>query len=335
MQYRAFGRTGIQISAVSFGAGPVSALMVGDDVARQHEVIAHAIDLGINWFDTAATYGAGRSELNLGRVLKELEAASRVHVATKVRLAPEDLSDMRGALRRSCEESLKRLQLSSVTFLQLHNSITLQRGDEPTSVTPADVLGSGGVADAFDELRAEGLALHLGLSGLGHPGSLVEVIRSGRFEGVQTPYNLLNPSAGRDVPARFAETNYGNIISKCAQMDVGVLAIRVFAGGALADRSPSPHTYKTAFFPLDLYQRDRRRAAHLQQVVGSARQLRREAVRFALSHPGVQSALIGFSDTAEIDEVLDALTPRPSLVEWSELWNRELDAETGQSSLAR
>src|SRR5688500_5521139 len=178
MQYRKFGKTGISISAISFGAGPVSQLLVGDNDDRQREVIQHAIQRGVNWFDTAATYGAGQSEQNLGRVLNELTAAGRVHVATKVRLMPEELGDIRGTIRRSIEGSLQRLRLPRVTLLQLHNSITQERGGEPTSITPHDVLGAGGVADCFDELRSEGLALHLGLTGLGNPAALREVVCS-------------------------------------------------------------------------------------------------------------------------------------------------------------
>ena len=103
MQYRALGQTGISISAISFGAGPISQLLVGNDFDRQRAVIGHAIDRGINWFDTAATYGADQSETKSGRVLNELNAQQRVHVATKVRLMPDDLSDVAGAIRRSVD----------------------------------------------------------------------------------------------------------------------------------------------------------------------------------------------------------------------------------------
>ena len=136
--------------------------MVGDDGQRQRTVVAHAIKRGVNWFDTAATSGGGQSEVSLGRVLQELGAAARVSVATKVRLAVEDLGDIRGVVRQSLEGSLRRLKLSRVTLLQLHNSITPGQGDEPTSITPDDVIRLGGVADAFEQLRAEGLVSHFG-----------------------------------------------------------------------------------------------------------------------------------------------------------------------------
>jgi aryl-alcohol dehydrogenase-like predicted oxidoreductase len=206
------------------------------------------------------------------------------------------------------------LRLTHVTLLQLHNSITAQRGDEPTSVTPQDVLDAGGIAEAFEELRGEGRVRHLGLTGIGQPAALREVIRSGRFDSLQTPYHLLNPSAGRAMSDDFTETDYGNIIADAARARMGVLAIRVFAGGALVGRPPSPHTLKTPFFPLALFERDRRRAEQLQQRLGSARRLAQEAVRFVLAHPHVTTALIGFGDVREIDEAAAALeldTPPP------------------------
>lgn len=318
MQYRTLGKTGLAISALSFGAGPISTLMIGDDGDRQRAVVAYAIERGVNWFDTAATYGGGQSEESLGRVLQEL-GSPRVHVATKVRLIGDDLADIGAAVRRSVAASLVRLRLPQVTLLQLHNSITLRRGDEPTSVTAVDVLEKGGVAEVFAELRAQGLALHLGLTGIGHPAALREVIQCGSFETMQTPYHLLNPSAGREMPASFAETNLGNVIADCARAQMGVLAIRVLAGGALAGNPPSPHTYKTPFFPLDLYQLDRQRAARLQQMLGKDRRLAQEAIRFALSHPHVSSALIGFGQISQIDEALEALKLNAPALDWDQL----------------
>jgi aryl-alcohol dehydrogenase-like predicted oxidoreductase len=292
--------------------------MVGDDYARQRAVLAHAIERGVNWFDTAATYGSGQSETNLGRVLRELGNPA-VHVATKVRLVGDDLHDLEAAVRKSVAASLNRLGLSQITLLQLHNSITLRRGDEPTSLTPDDVLGRGGVAEAFAKLRDEGVTRHIGLTGIGQPDALKEVIVSGRFETLQTPYHLLNPSAGRRMPPNFTETNYGNVIDDCVRAGMGVFAIRVLAGGALLDNPPSPHTLKTPFFPLDLYERDRKRAAELSAKLGTHRSLAQEAVQFALGHPQVTSAILGWAQIAEMEEAISALEAPRSSFDWNTL----------------
>jgi aryl-alcohol dehydrogenase-like predicted oxidoreductase len=304
MQYRPLGTTGIRISAVSFGAGPVPGLLTrGDAADTQRTTLRRALDAGINWFDTAATYGDGQSELSLGRALREL-SADHVHVATKVRLSTESLTDIRGFVHRSVRESLQRLGRTRVSLIQLHNSITPRRGDQPTSITPADVLGPKGVLETFRELREEQLVDHCGLTGLGEVNALREVIGSGGFESIQAPYHLLNPTAGVSFAPAGIEADYGNIFDDCARQGMGILAIRVFAGGALAGLPPSAHTKTTKFFPLAIYERDSRRAAALAKEVGPFPSLRELAIRFVLSHHSVSSALIGFSSPEQIDEAL-------------------------------
>jgi aryl-alcohol dehydrogenase-like predicted oxidoreductase len=311
MQYRPLGRTGIKVSAISFGAGPVPAVMTAGDPDRQQALVARALEAGINWFDTAAGYGAGESERSLGRALRELAAADRVHVATKVRLTESDLADIPAAVERSVAGSLERLGLTRVTLLQLHNSVTARRGDEPTSITPDDVLGPRGVLAAFEQRRRAGHASHLGLTALGQPAALRAVLESGEFATVQVPFNLLNPSAGFAVMEDFPEANYGNLIDDCLRLGIGVFAIRVYAGGALVGQPPSAHTRQTKFFPLDLYERDARRAARLRENLPSGIDLPEAAVRFVLEHPGVSSALIGFSEPSHVDDALRALDRGP------------------------
>jgi L-galactose dehydrogenase/L-glyceraldehyde 3-phosphate reductase len=300
------GRTGISVSAVAFGAGPVAGLMTGTDRDAQSATVARALEVGINWFDTAPGYGDGRSEANLGRVLAEL-GPKDIHVATKVRLpvdTPENAGDF---VRRSVESSLERLGLTRVTLLQLHNGITSIRGREPASITPADVLGP--VATVFARLREEGLIRHCGLTGTGDARALREVVRSGFFDTLQVPFNILNPSAGADTPADEGETDYGNISADCADREMGVFAIRVFAGGALLGQAPGAHTLRTPYFPLALYERDRRRAERLRARITIP--LHELAVRFVLTHAAVSSAIIGFRSAEEISELAALPIDRP------------------------
>ncbi|MCX7419165.1 MAG: aldo/keto reductase [Planctomycetia bacterium] len=308
MQYRILGRTGIRVSVISFGAGPVSGLITGDDFDAQQAVVTAAIKAGINWFDTAPGYGQGQSESNLGRVLSELRSSELqshepLHIATKVRLPLDSREPTFDVVRRSVEESLQRLRVPKVTLLQLHNGITARRGDEPASITPADILQRGGVADAFYRLRGEGLIDFIGLTGTGHPDAMREVIRSGEFDTVQTPYNVLNPSAGDSSSSADGETDYGNIIADCAAMKMGVFAIRVFAAGALLGQAPSAHTLKTPYFPLALYQRDTERAARLRETLAHQMTMPELAVRFSLTHPHISSAIIGIGSASNIAEV--------------------------------
>jgi aryl-alcohol dehydrogenase-like predicted oxidoreductase len=303
MELRTLGATGIAVSTVAFGAGPVSQLLTGDRRERQRDTIARAVELGVNWFDTAATYGAGRSEENLGRSLAELGLPARVHVATKIRVMPDELGDVAAVARRSLLASLERLRLERVALVQIHNSITARAGAEPTSITPDHVLGCNGLLAELERLRRDGLVEHFGLTGLGQPAALREVIASGAFATIQIPYNLLNPTAGQVAPPGFAQTDYGNVIDACHRRNMGVFAIRVLAGGALAGRPPSPHTLKTPFFPLALYRQDCARAERLAALLPETMAREEAAVRFALSHPAVSSAIIGLGSP---DEARDA-----------------------------
>ena len=82
---RVLGRTGLQVSCLAFGAGPVSGLMTGDNLESQSETLKTLYDSGINWIDTAAGYGNGSSERSIGRVLAMLpiEVSREFHVAIK------------------------------------------------------------------------------------------------------------------------------------------------------------------------------------------------------------------------------------------------------------
>lgn len=301
MQYRTLGRTGLRVSVIALGAGPVSGLMTGEDADRQAAVVQRAVEAGINWIDTAAGYGQGRSEANLGRALRDSSAIGKLHVATKVRITPEGCDSPADEIRRSVVDSLERLQLPKVTLLQLHNAVTPTRGEEAASITPTDVLRTGGVLDGCERLREEGLIDFIGLTGTGQPDSLVTVLQSGRIDTAQIPYHLLNPSAGRRMPPGFSETNYGNIFETCAAMHTGVFAIRVFAAGALLGNPPSAHTQVTPYFPLALYERDCTRADRVANVLGE-QSLKEIAVHYALSHPAVTSAIIGFGAPQEVAE---------------------------------
>src|SRR5258708_37149705 len=127
MEQRPLGSTGLSVSALGFGCGSVGGLMVRGDAAEQSQAVSRAIDAGITYFDTAAQYGDGKSEENLGRVMRELGAWSRVVVGTKARLQETDLFDAAGAIRRSLEVSLRRLGRDDVDVCTLHNPIPFTR----------------------------------------------------------------------------------------------------------------------------------------------------------------------------------------------------------------
>lgn len=302
-----FGNTDLRVSRVAFGAGPVSNLLTDsadEPTEMQVSTIQRAIERGINWFDTAATYAEGRSETILGKILRQRQPPPPVHLATKARVGPAETGRIREAILRSVEGSLLRLQVSSVTLLQLHNSVTQARGALPTSLTIEDVLGKRGVLETFLELKEQGVVGAIGITGIGDAALLKEILDTGEFASIQAPCHLLNPSGIRSVPEDLPDTDSGQTLVYAARRGLATFAIRVLAGGALAGHAPSPHTLKTKFFPLDLYRRDRERATRLAAALQYDRPLRETALHYVLSLPCITSAIIGFATSEQVDEAV-------------------------------
>src|SRR5262245_5180665 len=99
MERRRLGRTGVEVSVLGFGAGNVGGLMVRGTPAEQERAVARAVELGINYFDTAPLYGDGESEKNLGRVLRILRP--NIILGTKFRLQLEDRGRIADAIAES------------------------------------------------------------------------------------------------------------------------------------------------------------------------------------------------------------------------------------------
>jgi len=130
-----------------FGAGTLSGvnLIVQPDRQLCLAAVRRAIDLGINWFDTAPSYGD--AEERLGWALSELGATP--YVSTKVAIGTEHLDDIAGEVERSVESSLRRLRRDHIDLIQLHSAVTEARGTYGGgSITPEDVLGEGGCSPA-------------------------------------------------------------------------------------------------------------------------------------------------------------------------------------------
>src|ERR1700694_1165749 len=136
MQLRDFGRTGMQLSVLGSVCGAVGAFMVRGDPAEQERVVARALAVGVNYFDTAVQYGDGESEKNLGRVLQNLKPADAV-VGTKVRLPSAEFGRIAATVTKSLDGSLARLRRERVDIFHLHNPITENGGGEAPSLRQA------------------------------------------------------------------------------------------------------------------------------------------------------------------------------------------------------
>ena len=313
MKYRTIGQTGLRVSEIGFGCGNNAVLMVKASYEEQLNAVRHALDLGINYFDTAFAYGLGKSEENLGRILNDLKAAAVV--STKIRLDAEAASDVKAATIRAVEEGLERLQRDRVDFIQLHTRVTHARGTgKRFSLSPGDVLGRNGVIDGFKAMRDHGKVGFFGFSGLGDPKALHELVESGEFHAFQAYYNLLNPSAGQPVPPGFSALDYGLIIDRAAAKGMGSFVIRVLAAGALtSDPSTGGGSSPEPLSPGSDYSVDLERAEKIKAALNvHGIELTQAAIRFGLMKPEVSTVLVGFSNTKHIDEAV-ACSGAPAL----------------------
>jgi aryl-alcohol dehydrogenase-like predicted oxidoreductase len=295
--------------------------MVRGDPAEQTAAVARALDAGITYFDTAPSYGDGRSEENLGRALRELGAWRHVVVGTKVRLQPSDLVDPAAAIRRSCEASLRRLGRESVDLLQLHNPIADEspRGAAgsvagSSAAIPLDVV-SGPVVDGIQRLAARGLVRHIGITALGQTAAVRAALQTGRFATAQIYFNAVNPSAGFPR-ARGGEQNFDGLIRVAEAAGVGVINIRVMAAGALAAHGSRHANAGDPGPPLAdgaAYGHDVDRAGAIRML---AAELRCDgplelALRFAMGTPGISTILVGYSDRTQLEDALRWVTRGP------------------------
>jgi len=332
MQYRIIGNTGLKVSEIGFGCGNNAVLMVKAPYDEQVKVVKRALDSGITFFDTAFAYGLGKSEENLGRILKDLGA--NPVVSTKIRLEADCVGDIKAATIRAVEGGLKRLGRERVDFVQLHTRVTRERGmDKRFSLTPPDVLGTNGVANSviagFKTLRERGKVGCFGFSGLGETAALLELVDSGEFHGFQCYYNLLNPSAGERVPKDFSAQDYGLILDRAAAKGMGAFVIRVLASGALTSNpSAGGGSSGQTLSPGSDYPLDLERSEKVKAALGvEGKDLTQAAIRFALRNPKVSTVLVGFSNTTHVDEAV-ACSGMPSLSDQqmskiSDLWQSD------------
>jgi len=303
MNYRKFGNTGIEVSEIGFGCGDVGGLMVRGEHADQVRAVARAMELGINYFDTASRYGGGQSETNLGRVLKELSA--EVYVGTKYSLGEADPNDLKAGVIQSVEASLKRLGREQVDLIQLHDRISSQTDVSVRAITVSDVLGE--VREALEVLKSQGKVRFYGMTGVGEPKGIHEVVASGLVSTVQTVYNLINASAGAAAPAGFDMPDYDRLIDLSAEKNVGVIVIRVLAAGALTGTSVRHPVAVQTVAPIGSgrdFQQDESRARQFAFIVdeGFAGDMPEASIRFALSNPGVSTVLVGYSDLEHLEK---------------------------------
>lgn len=223
------------------------------------------------------------------------------------------MDDVRGAVMRSVENSLRRMGRDYVDLIQIHNRLGMQRNAE-RGVLGVDDLDA--VKEAFATLERQGKVRHWGMGGLGETEALFQAVASGGFESMQMIYNMLNPTAGMPVPEGFPYQNFGQIIDEAARREMGVIAFRVLAGGALSgvvERHPVAAPVVDPIASEPNYADDVARAQRFSFLIqeGVAGSLVEGAVRFAISKQGVSTALLGISSMEQLEAAVSYVERGP------------------------
>jgi aryl-alcohol dehydrogenase-like predicted oxidoreductase len=282
--------------------------MVRGEATDQARGVARALEAGVRYFDTAPSYGDGRSEENLGRALATVDPAGSALVGTKVRVSPDQFGDVGSAVRRSLEDSLRRLGRERVDLFQLHNALR-DPFDAPQLLDE--------IAGAMRRLVDDGLVGHVGFTGLGDTAAIQRTLRAGGFETMQAYFNAVDPSAVYPG-ATGGGQDFDGLVTTAAEHGLGVINIRVYAAGALsavADRHPiagevgSPLAGRP--YAEDLDDADRLDALAAELGLENALEL---GLRCALGAPGISVVLVGLSSLEHLEAALrwEARPPLPA-----------------------
>ena len=323
MEHRTLGRTGLKVSALAFGCGDVGGIMVRGEPADRERAIARAMELGINYLDTAPSYGSGESEKNLGVVLRALRPP--VIVGSKCRLSTADLADVPGALARSVENSLTLLGRGRLDLFHLHNPIGRVRSERRLGVD--DVLDQ--VVPALKKLQEQGKIRFFGVTALGETGALHRVLACDAFDTAQVCFNLLCPAAGHEVPLGFPAQDFDGLAHLAREHGVGTIGIRVLAAGALSGQVARHPIAIPSVAPIASgpdYATDAARAQAFERLVaeGHAASVVEAAFRFALTTDAMSTVLIGTSDLTQLEFAAAAAAkgplPAPAMERLRAVW---------------
>lgn len=291
------GTTGMEITRVGFGAWAIGGggWEFGWGPQQDDESVAaiqRAIELGINWIDTAAAYGFGRSEQVVGRAIAGLD--ERPYVFTKASLLDDGTGHVRHSLKRDsvlreAETSLKRLGVDAIDLYQIHWPDPEQDIEEGWS--------------ALAELKEQGFVRHIGVSNF-DAGQLRRIQSIAPVETLQPPYSLVD---------RGAE---GEILPYAERSGIGVIVYSPMGSGLLTGAMTRERVEQ---LPADDWRaRDPRFAEpQLSEHLALADRLRAiadrhgvtpgaVAVAWTLRNPAVDGAITGFRRPEQVDPIVAA-----------------------------
>jgi aryl-alcohol dehydrogenase-like predicted oxidoreductase len=291
MRYRRLGRTGFRTSEIGYGAWGIGGTQwLGADDLHSLDALRLAIELGVNFIDTALAYGDGHSEHLVGQVVRE--TTHKIYVASKVppknRLWPArpgvHISDVfpYDHLIKCTELSLQNLGLETIDLQQLH-------------VWNPDWIDRDEWKRAFEDIKRSGKAQAVGVSISDHqPDSALALIETGLIDTVQVIYNVFDQSPEK------------NLFPLAIERDIGVIARVPLDEGGLSGRIDAstqfePGDFRAEYFKGDRKQQVAQHVAAIQRDLGIASGVLPEvALRFCISPPAVSSAIPGMRTRANV-----------------------------------
>jgi aryl-alcohol dehydrogenase-like predicted oxidoreductase len=304
LKERGLGDTGLSLSVLGLGTwalgGPGWAFGWGlQDDATSIATIRHAVELGVNWIDTAPIYGLGHAEEVVARALSDVPAPDRPLVFTKCGLVWKKRRILHrlkaDSVRRQVEGSLERLRVEVLDLVQVH-------WPDSTPGGPATDLEEGW--SALAALREEGKIRHVGASNF-DVAQLERVSRIAPPASLQPPYSLLRKGAEAEI------------LPYCLRRNIGVIVYSPLQSGLL---SGSLTRERIRSMPDDDWRKSRSdellepkitrnlEAVEALRRIGTPRGLTQAqlALAWTLSHPAVTGAIVGARRPAQLDEIAGA-----------------------------
>jgi aryl-alcohol dehydrogenase-like predicted oxidoreductase len=309
MHYRTLGRTGLRVSEVGFGAMTIGGEIFGaTDDQESLRALHRALDLGMNFIDTADAYGRGHSEELLGQLLKTRR--KEVVLATK----GGNQFTVRQGLRNfdpdyitsALEASLKRLQIDTIDLYQLHNP-------------SPEVMKRGEIFDRLDRLKQEGKIRSYGVSLEKTDDGLV-AIETGKPDTLQVVYNILHQDPEEKLFPLAQKENIG-ILAR-VPLERGVLSGRFKKREEFVEKD-----WRRGVFPDEGLAQTHAAVEKLDFLMkGDVPNLAQAALRFILSHPAVSTVIPGIRTVQQVEDnliVSGQTLPETDLSRLRELYRNE------------
>lgn len=292
MNYRTLGRTGLQVSEIGFGAwGIGKGMWIGAEDDESVKALNKAIDLGLNFIDTALVYGDGHSESLVGKVVKG--RSETIYVASKIPPKNFQWPAQRGVSVKeafpadhviaSTEESLKNLGLDTIDVQQFH-------------VWSDEWADKGDWLDAIQKLKKDGKIRFFGISiNDNQPENAIRLIETGAVDTVQVIHNI------------FEQAPEDHLYPACEKHQVGVVVRVPFDEGSLTGKITSDTKFDSADFRSRYFRGERKKEVYdrVQKIVSdlgiTLDQMAEIALRYVLSHPAVSTVIPGMRSVRNVE----------------------------------